>query len=58
MRLIVSKEDAEIIAKLYKYRKLIREGKIKLSFKSAKNIIGPDTAYHLYSISKNKKNGK
>jgi hypothetical protein len=54
----LSKEEAEIIAKLYKYRKLIREGKIKLSKNSAKKMIGPDTAYQLYSLSNNKKKKK
>lgn len=56
----MSKEDAEIIEKLYKYRKLIREGKIKIPLDTAKKIIGPDSAYHLYSVGKyknNKKNG-
>lgn len=51
----MSKEDAEIIEKLYKYRKLIREGKIKLSINAAKKMIGSDTAYHLYSLKNNSK---
>jgi hypothetical protein len=34
----------------YLYRKLILDGKITLSFESAKRIIGPDCAYHLYSL--------
>ena len=34
----------------YRYRKLILDGKIALSFESAKKIIGPDCAYHLYSV--------
>ena len=54
----MSKEDAEIIEKLYKYRKLIREGKIKLPVDTAKKIIGPDSAYHLYSVGKYKKKEK
>jgi hypothetical protein len=45
-------EDARI---RYKYRKLIQSGKIRLPYKSAAKIIGPDTAYHLYHNLKNKK---
>jgi hypothetical protein len=33
----------------YLYRKLILEGKAVLSFESAKMLIGPDCAFHLYS---------
>lgn len=51
----MSKQDAEILEKLYYYRKLIRTGKLKLPLDAAKKIIGPDTAYHLYSLEKNKK---
>jgi hypothetical protein len=32
------------------YRKLILDGKVALSFESAKKMIGPDCAYHLYSV--------
>jgi hypothetical protein len=41
--------QAEILRKKYKYRELILKGKIKLSIEVAKKLIGPDTAYHLYS---------
>jgi hypothetical protein len=42
-------EDKAEEARLrYKYRKLIQSGKIKLPYRSAARIIGPDTAYHLY----------
>lgn len=34
----------------YLYRRLILEGKTGLSFESAKKLIGPDRAFHLYSI--------
>jgi len=34
----------------YLYRKLIVEGKAVLSFESARKLIGPDCAFHLYSI--------
>ncbi len=54
----MSKEDAEIIRKLYYYKKLIREGKIDLPIEVAKKFIGPDTAYHLYSKGKIQKKNK
>ncbi|MBN2159647.1 MAG: hypothetical protein JW807_09640 [Spirochaetes bacterium] len=40
--------EAEITRLIYKYRKLIREGKAKLPQEEAMKLIGPDTAYHLY----------
>ena len=52
---LMSKEDAVILEKLYKYRNLIRSGKIRLPLDSAKKFVGPDVAYHLYSVSKLKK---
>jgi hypothetical protein len=42
----------------YLYRRLILDGKITLSFESAKKIIGPDCAYHLYSVQDLKKKMK
>lgn len=39
---------------MYKYRKLIMEGKISLPIKDAKKIIGPDCAYRLYNDIKSK----
>jgi hypothetical protein len=42
----------------YLYRRLILDGKIALSFDSAKKIIGPDCAYHLYSVQGLKKKMK
>ena len=42
----------------YLYRRLILDGKITLSFESAKKIIGPDCAYHLYAVMDLKKSGK
>jgi len=46
-------EQAEIISKKYLYRKLIIQGKIKLSLKNAIKLAGPDCAYRLYSVKKN-----
>jgi hypothetical protein len=42
----------------YLYRRLILDGKIALPFESAKKIIGPDCAYHLYSVQCLKKKTK
>jgi hypothetical protein len=49
---------SEEIRLRYLYRKLILEGKIALSFESAKKIIGPDCAYHLYSVPDSKRHMK
>jgi hypothetical protein len=51
-------EISEEIRLRYLYRKLILEGKVALSFESAKKIIGPDCAYHLYSAPGLKKKTK
>ncbi len=40
--------EAEIMRLKYKYRKLILEGKIRLSHDDAVKLVGPDSAYHLY----------
>jgi hypothetical protein len=42
--------NAEDIRLRYLYRKLLLEGKIALSIESAKKLIGPDCAFHLYSL--------
>jgi hypothetical protein len=46
---IVIKASEELRLR-YLYRRLILDGKIALSFESAKRMIGPDCAYHLYSV--------
>ena len=33
-----------------KYRRLVMEGKLKLPHREAALLIGPDCAYHLYSV--------
>jgi hypothetical protein len=43
-------QQAEIIRLQYKYRRLIQKGKLHLSHQSAAKLIGPDCAYHLYSM--------
>jgi len=42
------KEKALIIRRRYKYREMILKGQISLPPESARKLIGPDTAYHLY----------
>ncbi len=39
---------AELIRKKYLYRRLIMSRKMSLSLSSAKGLVGPDCAYHLY----------
>lgn len=41
-------EKAKIMAKKYQYKKLILQGKINTDLETAKKLIGPDCAYHLY----------
>jgi len=40
--------EAEITRLLYKYRRLVLEGKIQLPPAEAARLIGPDRAYQLY----------
>jgi hypothetical protein len=40
--------EAEIARLMYKYRRLILEGKITLPHEDAAKLIGPDSAYRLY----------
>ncbi len=35
----------------YKYRDLILRGRVRLPLDAARKIVGPDCAYHLYSVS-------
>ena len=43
-------ENAEIIRKRYKYRRLILSGKLKLPHREAAKLLGPDCVYHLYNL--------
>lgn len=43
-------EKAELIRKRYKYRRLIMSGKMVLPHDDAVRLLGPDCAYHLYSV--------
>jgi len=46
----MSIDKAELIRKKYKYRRLILEGKLVLPHEDAVKLLGPDCAYHLYSV--------
>ena len=46
-------EEAESVRKRYLYRRLIMTGKIALPPSAAVRLIGPDCAYHLYSLMAN-----
>ena len=43
-------QEAELIRKKYKYRRLVLTGKIVLPHEEAALLLGPDCAYHLYSL--------
>ncbi len=43
-------DGVEEIRLRYLYRSLLLNGKIRLSYESARGLIGPDCAYHLYGI--------
>jgi len=49
---------AEEIRIRYLYRHLILRGEVKVSFESARRLVGPDCAYHLYSTMDLKKRKK
>jgi hypothetical protein len=40
---------SEEIRLRYFYRRLIVDGKAKISFEAARRLVGPDCAYHLYA---------
>jgi hypothetical protein len=42
----------------YLYRSLILRGRVKVSLEAARKLVGPDCAYHLYSIVNLKKSRK
>ena len=50
--------EAEEIRLRYRYRDLIIRGKIRISFEGARKLVGPDCAYHLYSVVDRKRNRK
>ncbi len=45
--------DPEMIRKKYLYRSMIVKGQVRVrEKKSTRRLIGPDCAYHLYSVMK------
>jgi hypothetical protein len=55
---MIHSNQSEIIRLQYKYRRLIQKGKLHLSHQSAAKLIGPDCAYHLYSLHQSKTDAK
>jgi hypothetical protein len=43
-------EKAEEIRIRYLYRDIVLRKKVRLSFEAARSLVGPDCAYHLYSV--------
>jgi hypothetical protein len=43
---------SEEIRLRYLYRRLVIDGKARLSFEAARRLVGPDCAYHLYAFMK------
>lgn len=54
-RLYKEIDKAEEARKRYLYARLILDGKLKLPYKVAVRLCGPDRAYHLYRFSLNKR---
>ena len=57
---IMTRKSDEIRLR-YLYRDLILSGKVRLSLETARRLVGPDCAYHLYNVvdfSKNKRRTK
>jgi hypothetical protein len=46
------RDKSEEIRIRHLYRKLIVTGKAKISLESARALVGPDCAYHLYGVLK------
>jgi hypothetical protein len=44
------KETSLEIRRRYLYRTLVIRGRVRISAESARGLIGPDCAYHLYSL--------
>ncbi len=47
-------DRADILRLKHKYRRLILSGKLKLPHGDAVKLLGPDCAYHLYSVTNGK----
>ncbi len=48
--LLIMTNDVEEIRLRYLYRRLLLSGKVRLSYESARGLVGPDCAYHLYGV--------
>jgi hypothetical protein len=44
------RQKTEEIRLKYLYRNLIIRGKVRVSWESARRLVGPDCAFHLYSV--------
>jgi len=52
-------EKSEEIRLRYLYRSLVLQGKARISLDSARKLVGPDCAFHLYGVvDLKKKRGK
>jgi hypothetical protein len=54
---IMTQKNEEIRLR-YLYRSLILQGKARISLDSARRLVGPDCAFHLYTILDLKKSRK
>ena len=52
------KQRSEEIRLRYLYRKMIVMGKVHVSFESARRLVGPDCAFHLYQSATVKRKSK
>ncbi|MEM2126427.1 MAG: hypothetical protein QXQ53_08535 [Candidatus Methanosuratincola sp.] len=43
-------DASELIRLRYKYRSMILRGELKLPIDAARQLVGPDCAYHLYHL--------
>lgn len=44
----MQRDDSEEARRRYRYRKIIQRGDVRLPYRVAARLIGPDCAYHLY----------
>ncbi len=55
---MADRNKSEEIRLRYLYRSLILSGKARVSLESARRLVGPDCAYHLYGVISAGKNKK
>jgi hypothetical protein len=51
-RTLSRQEQAQARRTLSRYKRLILLGKLQLAVAEARRLVGPDCAYHLYSLSR------